>query len=61
MAEKELPIGIQDFGEIIDGNYVYVDKTPYHHRLISKLEILFSISSPPIWEVALDQHAQGDL
>ena len=41
MAEKELPIGIQDFSEIIGGNYVYVDKTEYCHRLITKGKYYF--------------------
>ncbi len=41
MAEKELPIGIQDFSEIIEGNYVYVDKTEYCHRLITKGKYYF--------------------
>jgi Predicted AAA-ATPase/PD-(D/E)XK nuclease superfamily len=36
MAQKGLPIGIQDFSEIIEGNFVYVDKTEFYHRLITK-------------------------
>jgi len=34
MAAK-LPIGIQDFGEVITGGYTYVDKTEYLYNLIS--------------------------
>lgn len=30
------PVGIQNFREIIDGNYLYVDKTGIIHRLISE-------------------------
>jgi len=30
---KELPIGIQTFRDIIEGNYYYVDKTPFILRL----------------------------
>ncbi len=36
MAPKELPIGIQDFPKLILGNNIYVDKTEYYHRLITK-------------------------
>lgn len=36
MAPKELPIGIQDFPKLIEGNYIYVDKTEFYHRLITK-------------------------
>jgi hypothetical protein len=36
MAPKELPIGIQDFPTLIEGNYIYVDKTEYYHRLVTK-------------------------
>ncbi len=41
MAPKELPIGIQDFPDLILGNYVYVDKTVYYHRLITKGKYYF--------------------
>ncbi len=33
--QKQLPIGIQEFSEIIEGNYIYVDKTEYCHQLIT--------------------------
>nr|VFK08577.1 MAG: Predicted AAA-ATPase [Candidatus Kentron sp. LPFa]VFK25152.1 MAG: Predicted AAA-ATPase [Candidatus Kentron sp. LPFa] len=32
---KKLPIGIQDFEELRQGNYVYVDKTKLIHHLIT--------------------------
>jgi len=32
---KKLPIGVQDFSEMINDHYLYVDKTEYIHRLIS--------------------------
>ncbi|RMH55807.1 MAG: AAA family ATPase [Candidatus Hydrogenedentota bacterium] len=38
---KKLPIGIQDFRELIDGGYVYVDKTEYLYRLISEGKVYF--------------------
>jgi Predicted AAA-ATPase/PD-(D/E)XK nuclease superfamily len=41
MAEKELPIGIQDFPSLIAENYLYVDKTEYYHRLITKGKYYF--------------------
>lgn len=37
---KKLPVGIQTFEKIIDGNYCYVDKTPLIARLVD-LEQLF--------------------
>lgn len=41
MVRKKLPIGIQDFSEIIEGEYLYVDKTEYYHRLISEGKYYF--------------------
>ena len=38
---KRLPIGISDFKELIEGNYVYVDKTEYIHRLIKEGKYYF--------------------
>ena len=32
---KKLPLGIQNFKEIINGGYVYVDKTQYVYDLIN--------------------------
>lgn len=32
---KNLPIGIQEFSKLIEGNYLYIDKTEYIHKLIS--------------------------
>ena len=34
MNTKKLPIGIQTFSKIIEGNYYYVDKTPFSLKLI---------------------------
>jgi hypothetical protein len=31
---KKLPVGIQNFREIIKGGYVYADKTEYLHKMI---------------------------
>ena len=38
---KKLPIGIQTFKEIINGNYVYVDKTQYIYNLINDAKYFF--------------------
>ena len=38
---KKLPIGIQDFGEIIKNNYLYIDKTKQIHKLISEGKYYF--------------------
>jgi hypothetical protein len=33
---KRLPVGIQTLSKIIEGNYAYVDKTYFVHKLISR-------------------------
>jgi hypothetical protein len=38
---KKLPIGISDFRELIEGNYIYVDKTLYIYKLISSGKYYF--------------------
>ena len=38
---KKLPIGIWDFEEIRTGNYVYVDKTEFVHRLVTEGKYYF--------------------
>ena len=38
---KQLPIGIQDFNKIVEGNYLYIDKTEYIHRLITSNNACF--------------------
>lgn len=40
--KKELPIGIQSFSEIRNGNYYYVDKTKYLVELVRERTVLFS-------------------
>ena len=44
--KKRLPIGIQDFVKIREGNYKYVDKTARIHQLISGGEGAFFLSRP---------------
>jgi len=41
-----LPIGIQDFAKIREGSFVYVDKTPRIHRLISESAGAVFLSRP---------------
>ncbi|MBF0224488.1 MAG: ATP-binding protein [Desulfobacterales bacterium] len=38
---RKLPIGIQTFEKIIDGNYVYIDKTRYIYELIKSGSVYF--------------------
>ena len=38
---KKLPVGIQTFEKIIEGNYCYVDKTPLIARLVDQGEYYF--------------------
>ena len=38
---KKLPIGIQDFRELREGGYVYVDKTEYIHKLVTEGKYYF--------------------
>ena len=40
-AMKKLPLGIQNFKEIIEGDYVYVDKTQYVYNLINGAKYYF--------------------
>lgn len=41
MAEKEFPIGVQTFEDIVSGNYVYVDKTVLVHQIANKFKYVF--------------------
>ena len=38
---KKLPLGIQNFRKIIEGDYVYIDKTRYIYDLISNASYYF--------------------
>ena len=40
-AEKKFPIGIQSFEDIINGGYVYIDKTAYVYKLVSEGKVFF--------------------
>ena len=38
---QKLPLGLQDFREIIEGDYKYIDKTKYIHSIASKGKFYF--------------------
>jgi len=38
---RKLPIGIQTFSDIREGNYYYVDKTPHIERLVNQNKYYF--------------------
>ena len=38
---KKLPLGIQTFKDIINGDYVYIDKTQYIYNLLNEYEFYF--------------------
>jgi len=38
---KRLSVGISDFKELINGNYIYVDKTEYIYKLINQGKYYF--------------------
>ena len=42
---QKLPIGIQTFSEIINEDYLYIDKTEVIHRLITSGKYFFLYSS----------------
>lgn len=45
MAGKKYPLGIQNFSEMITGNYVYVDKTELAYDLAHYAKFQFLKSS----------------
>lgn len=42
---KSLPVGIQTLADIINGNYIYVDKTRYLYQLVKPFKGVY-FSSP---------------
>lgn len=52
------PIGIQSFDQIIEGNWVYVDKTDLVYRLVTTTKTCF-LSRPRKHVGCLFQGAQG--
>ncbi len=41
-----LPVGVQTFADVIEGNFVYVDKTAYLHQLIAPSKGVYFLSRP---------------
>ncbi len=41
MGMKDLPIGVQTFDKIVEGGYMYVDKTGYVYEIANKFEYVF--------------------
>ena len=39
--KKKLPVGIQTFKDIIEDDYVYIDKTKYIYNLITSGKVYF--------------------
>jgi hypothetical protein len=35
------PIGLQDFSKLIEGGFIYVDKTMYLHKMLNEAGIFF--------------------
>jgi len=46
MAEQFLPIGVQDFEVMRQGNFVYVDKTEYIYQLVRPPQAFYFLSRP---------------
>lgn len=56
MATRLYPIGIQTFEKIIEGGFVYVDKTEYVHQLANTSGSSFSQPSAQVWQVIAFVH-----
>lgn len=41
MERRHFPVGIETFSKIIEGNYVYIDKTEFIHNLVNEGEYFF--------------------
>ncbi len=54
-AMKKLPIGIQTFSEIIENNYVYVDKTGIAAELIDRYKCVF-VPAEAVWKKSFCRH-----
>lgn len=44
---KRCPIGIQAFEKVIEGNYLYIDKTEYIYRMANGASKYCFLSRPP--------------
>uniref|UniRef100_A0A7C4RYA3 AAA-ATPase-like domain-containing protein n=1 Tax=Fervidobacterium pennivorans TaxID=93466 RepID=A0A7C4RYA3_FERPE len=43
---KELPLGVNDYKDIIKGNFIYVDKTKYIYELVRREKGIYFLSHP---------------
>lgn len=41
-----LPIGLQDFRDIIENGFLYIDKTPLIYRLVQQQKGVYFLSRP---------------
>jgi len=48
MSQK-LPLGLQDFREIIEGDFKYIDKTKYIHSIASRGKFFLPIETKAFW------------
>ena len=53
---RKLPIGIQTFSDIREGNYYYVDKTPHIERLVNQNKYYFLSRAAPLRQKSLAGH-----
>ncbi|MFQ5633605.1 MAG: AAA family ATPase, partial [bacterium] len=44
--EKFLPVSVRDFGQMITGNFVYVDKTRYVYEMVRVPQAYYFLSRP---------------
>ena len=60
MKLKRLPIGIQSFRKLREGNYLYVDKTEYIYKLITENDYIF-LSRPRRFGKSLSISTIGEI
>ena len=56
---QPITISTYTFENTISGNYLYVDKTDYFHRLVREQNGIFFLSPPsPVWQIAFRIHPE---
>ncbi len=58
---KKLPIGIAVFRDIIEENYIYIDKTKYAYELITNYKYTFLSRPRKIWKVSFFRYYARDI
>lgn len=43
---KDLPLGVNDYKDLIKGNFIYVDKTKYLYELTKREKGMYFLSRP---------------